>query len=106
MPKVILLPILAADFEAGMIEEWHKEVGDKVEIGDILAAVSTDKAVIELEADTAGTLGEILVPAGPDEVAVNTPIAVLLLEGETPDVLQSFSPDAADAAAAPAAAAA
>ncbi|MDH5499978.1 MAG: 2-oxo acid dehydrogenase subunit E2, partial [Gammaproteobacteria bacterium] len=45
-------------------------------------------------------------PAGPDEVAVNTPIAVLLLEGETPDVLQSFSPDAADAAAAPAAAAA
>jgi len=94
VPKVIVLPVLTADFEVGTIEEWHKQPGDKIEIGDVIAAVSTDKAVIDLEADTAGTLGEILVPAGPDEVAVNTPLAVLLLEGETPDVLQGLSPDA------------
>lgn len=90
MPKEILLPVLTADFEVGMIEEWHKQVGEKVDVGDVLAAVSTDKAVIDLEAEFAGTLGEILVPAGPDEVAVNTPIAVMLLDGETPEALRGY----------------
>ncbi len=94
MPKTILLPALAAEFEGGTIEEWHKEVGDKIEVGDIIAEVSTDKAVIELEAEHAGILGKILVAAGPDEVSVDAPIAILLLDGETPDALQGFDPDA------------
>ena len=97
MPKEILLPVLTADFEVGMIEEWHKKVGDKVEVGDVLAAISTDKAIIDLEAEFAGTLAEILVPAGPDEVAVNTPLAVMLLDGESPEVLQGFTAGAPQA---------
>jgi pyruvate dehydrogenase E2 component (dihydrolipoamide acetyltransferase) len=98
---VILLPALAAEFEGGTIEEWHKEPGDKIVVGDVIAEVSTDKAVVELEAEHAGTLGKILVPAGSDEVSVGVPIAILLLDGETPDVLEHFDPGAdvvADAA--------
>lgn len=91
MPKEILLPVLTADFEGGLIEEWHKEVGDRIEVGDVIAEVSTDKAVVELEAEDAGTLGRILVSAGAEEVAVNTPIAVLLLDGESPDALDDFT---------------
>ncbi len=89
MPKEILLPALTADFEGGIIEEWHKAAGDSVEIGDVLAEISTDKAVIELEAEDAGTLGKILVEAGADEVPVDTPIAILLLDGETMDDLDA-----------------
>lgn len=103
MPKLIELPVLAADIESGVIESWAKGVGDRVAVGDVLLEVSTDKAVVEVEADTAGTLGEILVPAGGEEVAVHTPIAVLLLEGESDDALEAFdyssssdSPDASD----------
>lgn len=99
MPKEILLPALTADFESGVIEEWLKQAGDRIEVGDVIAEVSTDKAVIELEAEYAGTLGKILVPAGTDEVAVDAPIAILLLDGETPDALEGFVPGAADAAA-------
>ena len=94
MPKTIFLPVLTADFEGGTIEEWHKETGDKIEVGDVIAEVSTDKAVVELEAEHAGILGKILVPAGEDEVSVNTPIAVLLLDGETPEALEGFDPAA------------
>ena len=92
MPKTIFLPALTADFEGGTIEEWHKEPGDKIEVGDIIAEVSTDKAVIELEAEHAGILGKILVAAGSDEVSVDAPIAILLLDGETQDALQGFDP--------------
>jgi pyruvate dehydrogenase E2 component (dihydrolipoamide acetyltransferase) len=98
LPKAILLPALTADFEGGTIEEWHKEPGDKIEVGDIIAEVSTDKAVIELEAEHAGTLGKILVPAGADEVNVNAPIAILLLDGESPSALEDFNPVAEPAA--------
>jgi len=93
LPKTILLPALTADFEGGSIEEWLKEPGDKIEVGDIIAEVSTDKAVIEMQAEHAGILGKILVPAGEDEVSVDAPIAILLLEGESPDALEGFDPD-------------
>ncbi|MCK5326411.1 MAG: pyruvate dehydrogenase complex dihydrolipoamide acetyltransferase [Woeseiaceae bacterium] len=91
MPKEILLPSLAADFESGLIEQWHKKVGDKIDVGDVIADVSTDKAVVELEAEDEGTLGRILVPAGTDDVAVGTPIAILLLDGETATALEGFA---------------
>jgi len=90
VPKEIVLPALAADFEGGVIEEWHKQVGDRIEVGDVIAEVSTDKAIVELEAEDAGVLGRILAPAGPDEVPVNSTIALLLLDGETPDALEAF----------------
>lgn len=92
MPKAIFLPTLTADFEGGAIDEWLKQPGDMIDVGDIIAEVSTDKAVIELEAEHAGVLGKILVPAGPDEVSVDAPIAILLLDGETPDTLEGFDP--------------
>lgn len=83
MPKEIILTAPSADFEAGTLEEWHVSVGDKVSVGDLIADVSTDKAVVELEALDAGTIGKILVPAGTEDVPVDTAIAILLLEGET-----------------------
>ena len=91
MPKTIRLSTLTADFEGGSIEEWHKAVGDRIEVGDIIVDVSTDKAVIEMEAEYAGILGKILADAGPDEVAVDEPIAVLLLDGETQDDMRDFN---------------
>ncbi|MCH7852813.1 MAG: pyruvate dehydrogenase complex dihydrolipoamide acetyltransferase [Proteobacteria bacterium] len=98
MPKAILLPALTADFEGGTIEEWLKEPGDKIEVGDIIAEVSTDKAVIEMQAEHAGTLGKILVAAGDEEVSVDTPVAILLLEGETLAALEGFDPHQRDEA--------
>jgi len=92
LPKAIFLPALTADFEGGTIEEWLKQPGDTIDVGDIIAEVSTDKAVIEREAEHAGVLGKILVPAGTDEVNVDAPIAIMLLDGETPDALEGFDP--------------
>lgn len=94
MPKTIILPALTADFAGGAIEEWHKDVGDRIDIGDVIAEVSTDKAVVELESEHAGILGKILAAAGPDEVSVDAPIAVLLLDGETVGALEGFDPGA------------
>ena len=59
-----------------------KSEGDKVKSGDIIAEIETDKATMEVEATDEGTLGRILVPEGTADVAVNTPIAVILSEGE------------------------
>ena len=92
MPREILLPPVAADFEGGAIEGWLKKVGDTVEVGDLLVEVSTDKAVVEVEAEFAGTLGKILVEAGTADVEVNTPIAIMLLEGEDASALDGWSP--------------
>lgn len=83
MPKEIVLTALSADFEAGNLEEWHVNVGDKISVGDVIADVSTDKAVVELEAVDDGSIGQILVPAGTEDVPVDTIIAILLLDGET-----------------------
>ena len=98
MPREILLPPVAADFESGAIEGWLKKVGDNVEVGDLLVEVSTDKAVVEVEAPFAGTLGKILIDAGAADVEVNTPIAVMLLEGEDSSALDGWSPQTEDAA--------
>ena len=59
-----------------------QEEGDKVKAGDVIAEIETDKATMEVEAVDEGTLGKILVPEGTADVAVNTPIAVILGEGE------------------------
>jgi len=91
MPKEVLLSAVAADFECGAIEEWLKDVGDAVEVGDLLVAISTDKAVVELEAEFAGTLGKILVAAGTVDVKVNTPIGIMLLDGEDASTLDGWS---------------
>src|ERR1700760_513432 len=82
MPTNILMPALSPTMEEGKLAKWLKKVGDPVKSGDVLAEIETDKATMEVEAVDEGTLGKILVPDGTADVAVNTPIGVILGEGE------------------------
>ncbi|MEO5373830.1 MAG: pyruvate dehydrogenase complex dihydrolipoamide acetyltransferase [Alphaproteobacteria bacterium] len=87
MPIQILMPALSPTMTEGKIARWLKAEGDPVSPGDALAEIETDKATMELEAADEGILGRILVPAGSEGVAVNTPIALLLAEGETAEAV-------------------
>ena len=82
MPIEVLMPALSPTMEKGNLAKWLKKEGDRVKSGDIIAEIETDKATMEVEAADEGTLGKILVPEGSVDVAVNTPIAVILGEGE------------------------
>jgi pyruvate dehydrogenase E1 component beta subunit len=82
MPIDVLMPALSPTMEKGNLAKWLKSEGDKVKAGDVIAEIETDKATMEVEAVDEGTLGKILVPEGTADVAVNTPIAVILAEGE------------------------
>ena len=92
----VLMPALSPTMEEGTLAKWLVKEGDVVKSGQVLAEIETDKATMEFEAVDEGTIGKILVAEGTAGVKVNTPIAVLLEEGE----------DASAAAAAPAPAAA
>ena len=83
MPTNILMPALSPTMEKGNLAKWLKKEGDTIKSGDVLAEIETDKATMEVEAVDEGTLGKILVTAGTNDVAVNTPIAVILNEGES-----------------------
>ena len=82
MPVQILMPALSPTMEKGNLAKWLKKEGDTVKTGDVIAEIETDKATMEVEAIDDGTLGKILVPEGTNDVAVNTPIAMILAEGE------------------------
>jgi pyruvate dehydrogenase E1 component beta subunit len=82
MPTDILMPALSPTMEQGKLAKWLKAEGDKVKPGDVLAEIETDKATMEVEAIDEGVLAKILVADGTDNVAVNTPIAILAGEGE------------------------
>jgi pyruvate dehydrogenase E1 component beta subunit len=82
MPIEVLMPALSPTMEKGNLAKWHKKEGDAVKSGDVIAEIETDKATMEVEAVDEGTLGKILVPEGTNDVAVNTPIAMILAEGE------------------------
>ncbi len=82
MPTQVLMPALSPTMEKGNLAKWLKSEGDQVKAGDVIAEIETDKATMEVEAVDEGTLGKILVPEGTADVAVNTPIAVILGEGE------------------------
>jgi pyruvate dehydrogenase E1 component beta subunit len=82
MATNILMPALSPTMEQGKLAKWLKKEGDAVRSGDVLAEIETDKATMEVEAIDDGTLAKILVPDGTDNVAVNTPIAVITTEGE------------------------
>src|SRR5215471_11105364 len=90
MPIPVLMPALSPTMEKGNLAKWVKQQGDKVKSGDIIAEIETDKATMEVEATDEGTLGQILVPEGTADVAVNTPIAVILSEGEDAGALNNF----------------
>jgi pyruvate dehydrogenase E2 component (dihydrolipoamide acetyltransferase) len=104
MPTNILMPALSPTMEEGKLAKWLVSVGQKVKAGDIIAEIETDKATMEVEAVDEGTVGELLVAEGTEKVAINTPIAILLEEGEEPgDKAPSKTPPAELKAEAPAA---
>src|SRR5436853_3171913 len=88
MPTQVLMPALSPTMEKGNLAKWLKQEGDPVKFGDVIAEIETDKATMEVEAVDEGTLGKILVPEGTNDVAVNTPIAVILGEGEDAAAIQ------------------
>ena len=91
MPTDILMPALSPTMEKGNLAKWLKKEGDTVKSGDIIAEIETDKATMEVEAADEGTLGKILIPEGTQDVAVNTPIAVILGDGEKAGDIKSKS---------------
>ena len=92
MPTEVLMPALSPTMEKGNLAKWLKKEGDSVKSGDVIAEIETDKATMEVEAADEGTLGKILVPEGTADVAVNTPIAVILGEGEDKAALNKVKP--------------
>jgi pyruvate dehydrogenase E1 component beta subunit len=88
MPTEVLMPALSPTMEKGNLAKWLKKEGDSVRSGDVIAEIETDKATMEVEAVDEGTLGKILVPEGTNDVAVNTPIAMILAEGEDNSALK------------------
>ncbi len=87
MPIEILMPSLSPTMTEGNLAKWIKSEGDFVESGDVIAEIETDKATMEVEAVDDGIIGKILVADGTQNVAVNTPIALLLEDGESSDSL-------------------
>jgi pyruvate dehydrogenase E1 component beta subunit len=112
MPTAILMPALSPTMEEGTLAKWKVKEGDKISSGDVIAEIETDKATMEVEAVDEGVLGKILIPAGTENVKVNTEIAILVNEGESAGAEKQAktngaagAPKAAEAKAPPAAAA-
>jgi pyruvate dehydrogenase E1 component beta subunit len=83
MPIQVLMPALSPTMEKGNLSKWLKKEGEAIKSGDVIAEIETDKATMEVEATDEGTLGKILIPEGTNDVAVNTPIATILADGES-----------------------
>jgi pyruvate dehydrogenase E2 component (dihydrolipoamide acetyltransferase) len=92
MPNEILMPALSPTMEEGKLAKWLVKEGQTIRAGDVIAEIETDKATMEVEAADEGTLGRILVPEGTEGVKVNTPIATLLAEGESPEAAVAATP--------------
>ena len=78
----VLMPALSPTMKEGNLARWLKKEGDKVEAGEVIAEIETDKAIMEVEAVDEGVIAKIIVPAGSENVKVNAPIAILAEEGE------------------------
>ena len=81
----ILLPALSPTMEQGNLVKWLVKEGQQVNSGDILAEIETDKATMELESPDDGIIQKIIVEEGAENISVNSPIAVLKVEGEDED---------------------
>jgi pyruvate dehydrogenase E1 component beta subunit len=99
MPTEVLMPALSPTMEKGNLAKWLKKEGDAIKSGDVIAEIETDKATMEVEAVDEGTLGKILVPEGTADVAVNTPIAVIIGEGESKGDIKATKPSQQEKAA-------
>ena len=93
MATQILMPALSPTMEEGTLAKWLVKEGDAVSSGDLLAEIETDKATMEFEAVDEGTVGKILVAEGTEGVKVNSPIAVLLEEGEDASAAEDAASD-------------
>src|SRR5881227_952363 len=91
MPIQVLKPALSPTMEKGNLSKWLKKEGEAIKSGDVIAEIETDKATMEVEATDEGTLGKILIPEGTADVAVNTPIATILADGESASDLTKAS---------------
>ena len=91
MATEILMPALSPTMEEGTLAKWLVKEGDTVASGQIIAEIETDKATMEFEAVDEGTVGRILVAEGTEGVKVNTPIALLVEEGESADEIDDAS---------------
>ena len=99
MPIQVLMPALSPTMEKGNLAKWLKKEGEAIKSGDVIAEIETDKATMEVEATDEGTLGKILIPEGTADVAVNTPIATILADGESAaDLAKVPTPKAAPSA--------
>src|SRR6202000_588541 len=103
MPIQVLMPALSPTMEKGNLAKWLKKEGESIKSGDVIAEIETDKATMEVEAPDEGTLGKILIPEGTADVAVNTPIATILADGESAADLAKAPPPAKQEKAAEAA---
>src|SRR6185503_12134165 len=90
MPTEILMPALSPTMEEGTLAKWLVSEGATVKAGDVIAEIETDKATMEVEAVDEGKVAKILVPAGTENVKVNTPIA--LISGDDENVAAPSSP--------------
>ena len=99
MPTEILMPALSPTMEEGTLAKWLVKEGDTVSSGDLLAEIETDKATMEFEAVDEGVIGKILIAEGSEGVKVNTPIAVLLEDGESADDIAASAAKPAEAPA-------
>ncbi|SMO36532.1 pyruvate dehydrogenase complex E1 component subunit beta [Ruegeria faecimaris] len=95
MATEILMPALSPTMEEGTLAKWLVKEGDTVSSGDIMAEIETDKATMEFEAVDEGIMGKILIAEGTEGVKVNTPIAILVEEGEDASALPAAAPTAA-----------
>lgn len=98
MPITLTMPALSPTMEEGALNKWLVKEGDEVRAGDIIAEIETDKATMEFEAVDEGRIGKLLVGDGEEAIPVNTPIAVMLEEGEDDDALSGYTPEAGNAA--------
>ena len=102
MPTEILMPALSPTMEEGKLAKWLVAEGKAIKPGDVIAEIETDKATMEIEAVDEGVIGQILVPAGTEGVKVNTPIAIIVANGEkvsAPAAVQNSAPAAKPVAA-------
>lgn len=104
MAHLIKLPSVAADADVGTLHQWLKQEGDTVAVGEALAEIETEKAIVEINAEHAGVLGRIVVQAGPASVPINTVIGVLLAPGEDAAAIDQALAENGAQAAKPAAA--
>ncbi|MEN0652250.1 MULTISPECIES: pyruvate dehydrogenase complex E1 component subunit beta [Hyphobacterium] len=96
MPIEILMPALSPTMEEGTLAKWLVKEGDTVSSGDVIAEIETDKATMEVEAVEEGRVGKLLVAEGTEGVKVNSPIALLLEEGEDKGDLENYDAKGAD----------